>query len=534
MRNKEKFLRYLLLAFLSVFCMGFQKKEEMTMVSSIHLREVGKGIGEGKITPFTFLQHGNTKPLVGVAAGEKIDYDIFRFDYYGNSYQRKQPMNPDLHYYFEGEGGGFSGLCMSWEGDFWGIQVGSDYMGKVMQILGEPDEYKTDLRDSGVMWMHYIYEQAALSIKIQEGKAVSVDYQINEELTQISNWQEEMDFLRDYNQDGGQAEIIYNWPSGGSEAKNGFFSLHPHDDEYDVEKKEEALQDYLKVQGIDRTELEISYNQQGEPLIEYYVDDSIKQYCFILHLWGDYWEDYEKGISKYQDAILCTAYNLKEEEKLGYLLTNEVQGGKGRRQRLYDQWGNFMAEISYEQHENVPFPFITDFRNLDIQFRSMEEVMARESKLWLYAEESCFDEKGRLLSYNDPDMREDLKEYFADFYRCIYDEMGRLETFQLESENESEDYYGHMDFIYDEGGGLLRIEYIQSPEGYGTWDSSGSIWFDDRGRMIGNKYYVTHGSHWNMYLYDKEVMSPIAGFYFCPSIPGFEDVYLFRPYSAAE
>ena len=64
-----------------------------------------------------------------------------------------------------------------------------------------------------------------------------------------------------------------------------------------------------------------------------------------------------------------------------------------------------MAEISYEQHENVPFPFITDFRNLDIQFRSMEEVMARESKLWLYAEESCFDEKGRLLSYNDPDRR---------------------------------------------------------------------------------------------------------------------------------
>ena len=202
MRNKEKFLRYLLLAFLSVFCMGFQKKEEMTMVSSIHLREVGKGIGEGKITPFTFLQHGNTKPLVGVAAGEKIDYDIFRFDYYGNSYQRKQPMNPDLHYYFEGEGGGFSGLCMSWAGDFWGIQVGSDYMGKIRQILGEPDEYKTDLRDSGVMWMHYTYEQAALSIKIQEGKAVSVDYQINEELTKISNWQEEMDFLRDYNQDG--------------------------------------------------------------------------------------------------------------------------------------------------------------------------------------------------------------------------------------------------------------------------------------------------------------------------------------------
>ena len=85
-------------------------------------------------------------------------------------------------------------------------------------------------------------------------------------------------------------------------------SLHPHDDEYDVEKKEEALQGYLKVQGIDRTDLEISYNQQGEPLIEYYVDDSIKQYCFILHLWGDYWEDYEKGISKYQDAILCSGF----------------------------------------------------------------------------------------------------------------------------------------------------------------------------------------------------------------------------------
>lgn len=73
------------------------------------------------------------------------------------------------------------------------------------------------------------------------------------------------------------------------------------------------------------------------------------------------------------------------------------------------------------------------------------------------------------------------------------------------------------------------MEYIRSPNRYGTFDSRGDIEYDEKGRMLSNEYYVTHGEHMDIYLYEEDSDMPWGVIRWCCSAPGFEDIYLFLP-----
>lgn len=62
------------------------------------------------------------------------------------------------------------------------------------------------------------------------------------------------------------------------------------------------------------------------------------------------------------------------------------------------------------------------------------------------------------------------------------------------------DYSGNMEFRYREGGTLKDASYCKSSYTHGTFDSSGYIIYDEKGRMTVNDYYVTHGGD-DVYLF---------------------------------
>lgn len=103
-----------------------------------------------------------------------------------------------------------------------------------------------------------------------------------------------------------QWEIAYGSIGNGTEA-----AYHPYDDSYDADRIDEFIKNYLEEQGIRKTDPDgIVYNRRGELFVEYYIEESEKKYCFVVHLWGNYWIDYETGVSAYQDAVYCTTHTI--------------------------------------------------------------------------------------------------------------------------------------------------------------------------------------------------------------------------------
>lgn len=52
--------------------------------------------------------------------------------------------------------------------------------------------------------------------------------------------------------------------------------------------------------------------------------------------------------------------------------------------------------------------------------------------------------------------------------------------------------------------------------------------YDEKGRMILNDYYITHGGHTNIFVYKDDSDLPWACLNWCSYTPGFTNVYLFR------
>lgn len=64
-----------------------------------------------------------------------------------------------------------------------------------------------------------------------------------------------------------------------------------------------------------------------------------------------------------------------------------------------------------------------------------------------------------------------------------------------EEEEYEQEHSGQVEFKFSENGILAEAEYRLSPWSHGIHDSSGTIEYDEKGRMIRNAYCVTHGGH---------------------------------------
>ena len=109
---------------------------------------------------------------------------------------------------------------------------------------------------------------------------------------------------------------------------------------------------------------------------------------------------------------------------------------------------------------------------------------------------------------------------------CLYDEAGRLQTIREETDEPLSDggdsLSGEIAFAYRDDG-LDAVSYWFNPGSGSTADSSGTIAYDGQGRPQYKEYYVTHGTHYGVYLYKGSETRPWLCLEFCSQVMGPED-----------
>lgn len=491
------------------------------------------------------LQNGDTKSLVGLSFGDVLDYDGYTI--YGWSdeeiqYRRKDCAYGDLGLIFGGRGNGFSGLKLYWSGNFCGIILKEDTVDRFISVLGEPDtwEEKASGRETA-LWAVWDFENAVLSVRIKKGTGTvqAVEYLAKGDIADAREIPEtETDLWIDRMDGNGSAYAVYQWSAYGQNSDNGFAMYDPLDDDYDFNKVNAFVKNYLQAQGIDKeTPDGVSY-KNDDLFVEYYVDREKGQYCFIVHFLSKYWLDYDNGVSQYQDAVYCTTYTLHDDDIAGYVLHEQNPAQNMNRERLYDRWRKRMTAVSYEYIPHMPFPLVTESWNFAAGFSSIPLI--RNQKMWFYKEQAQFDADSRFSSYSSKNSAEYTGEYFPYPCRTVYDTDGSLKAIQEELQEEdmernwgwwddSIDYSGQIALDYYEDGTIKSVDYIRSSYSHGTSDSNGNIVYDKKGRMIYNDYYMTHGSDADIYVYEEDSDMPWCVLHWCSFAPGFETAYLFLP-----
>lgn len=482
------------------------------------------------------LRDGDTESLVGLSFGDEFDYDKYVIRAVSSEvrdYGLKGSEYNSIHFLFNGKGGGFSGLEQNQSrGDFLGIIVGEDEIERISDVLGAC----TTTKDEVSIWD---FEKATLSVYTKGAKIRKIEYLAKDGIADVpEKSEEETDFGRDRRDTKGRAETVYHWSAWdfGDLGSEGSYALcDPRDVNYDENTVKEFIRDYLLAQGIRKDKPDkVTYNQNGEPLAECYVDQEKGQYCIILHIWGNWLVDVDKGTSRYLDMICCTTRTLAEEDIYGYMIYEENEAQNKIQERLYDKNKIKMADVTYEYVSGIPFPFVLESWNLN-EFHP--KLLIRNQKTWFFKDAATFDEDGKFIAYKGGI---DEGEYLSHPCRAIYDKDGRLRAVQEElleediergwgSWDETIDYSGQIEWQYRGDGTISNVEYIRSSYTYGTGDASGTIEYDSRGRMLYNDYYITHGSDSDIYLYEEDSDMPWCVLHWCGYIRGFENIYLFLP-----
>lgn len=497
------------------------------------------------------LRDGDTEALIGISFGEELDYDkyVIRASFEeGRAYVLKDSEYDGRYFLFNGKGNGFSGLLQYGDAflqrhyDFFGIAVGEDRVEILSDVLGAYTVENKKTCSGTECWAVWDFETAVLRVNIEDGIIQCIQYFANGEVADAPEKSKaETDFGKDSADTEGCVEAIYNWSAYGSRSEGTYAILYPglgigdvEPVNYDEAEKEEFLRSYLQSQNIYKEEPDGTlYDRDGNLFVEYYVDREKGQYCFILHVWAYYNVASDEGDSKYQDALYCTSYTLDEEGIFGHIIYEEDSVQNRAYERLYDGNGKKMAEVSYEYVPGMLFPFVSEEWNLYSGFHP--GLLIRNQKTWFYKDSARFDREGKFVSY---DGGTDRGEYLPYPCRTVYDEEGRLRAIQeellpedIEEDwgwwDESIDYSGQIEFIYGDNGMVSDVEYIRSSNMHGTTDSSGDIEYDERGRMISNDYYITHGGDDNIYLYEGDSDMPWCVIRWCCFMPGFEDIFLF-------
>ncbi|MDE6738101.1 MAG: hypothetical protein K2K07_03285 [Lachnospiraceae bacterium] len=499
------------------------------------------------------LESGDMETLLGISFGDRIDYT--RFECSGSG--RFGPLYCEIgaqegscaYFFFHGKGHGFGGFeVTNMNLGFLELDQREDTLERLIDLFGDPDKIDVDEKHDSIVTATWIYETASLNVGTRNGYISSVEYLAADGVADGEEipW-EQTELGKDSQGNYDYLENIYQWEATcGFDANDTEDSYNPYDDDYDVDYVGTFVEEYLEKQGIRKTEPDGTvYNRRGEPVVEYYIEETENKYCFVVHWWGDYWIDYEAGTSEYMDAVYCTAHALKESDQTGTILYNIDEENGITRERLYDTEGMRKADVSYDNMTGAPVSLITDYWYIDTGYDAGRDVLCRSQKFWFDEEQVEFDESGRFVRYHgicEADENGDgnlsqggmtvYDRYFDHPCTCSYDEKGRLKIIEEDLLPEEEEYErensGQVEFQYDENDILAESEYRLSPWSHGFNDSSGTIEYDEKGRMIRNAYYVSHGGHTDIFLYKEDSNLPWACLNLCSQGRGFTNVYLFK------
>ena len=300
-----------------------------------------------------------------------------------------------------------------------------------------------------------------------------------------------------------------------------------------------AVNTYLQERGMFKeTPDKIIYGGESY-IVEYYVNGDKRQTSFII-----YFKETSTSCCSYGGGLCCMTISWDDLDELGSIKYDCNQNGDAVYEDLYNADGEHITNLSYEYFDGVPLPFIKEnafyksfaLSDKDIGMYSYfrESVLNRNQKFWFYRDFAVFDAKGKVAGIND-----DTEFNYNHFKEFLYDENGRLKEIREHfSEDEkitmpefieldfSVDFSGTIRFDYRENDKLSATDYGYFYYNHPTYDFSGHIHYDEQGRMIYKNYYVTHGCHTDIYLYDGDSKRPWAYIEMCEGCNPFV-IYLF-------
>ncbi len=307
---------------------------------------------------------------------------------------------------------------------------------------------------------------------------------------------------------------------------------------WEEDEKIAFIKAYLKERGVYKEAPDGLACDQAGFIFEYYIDKENRKISFVV-------QEYIEASNSTADAprygiyIHCTTLYWDDLEQTGSIAYDYDPNQDTFYESLYNAEEELVASVSYKYIPGVPFPLIIEHEDTDYDKRSIYTVLSRNNKFWFYADAAEFNESGSLAGYDGDMFRPEewkspydhpnrylYENHYSNFY---YDTANRLEKIQeplhAEDLESSYDYSGQCTLTYHENGSLSTAKYWCCPNTHGTWDSEGTIYYDEDGRMIYRNYYHTHGSHSCVYLYEGEFRRPWAYIEFGGMAASGEDNY---------
>jgi hypothetical protein len=285
---------------------------------------------------------------------------------------------------------------------------------------------------------------------------------------------------------------------------------------FDVDEKQQAefIKSYLQEREMYKEVPDgVSY-YNGKNIAEYYIDKEKRKICFVLRVLG----------SAPYDGRFCITMNMDDMKEIANLTYRYDKKNDIVNESLYDINGKQAAHISYRYIPEVPFPFITEYEDVNNYKEAIGDVLYRSQKFWLYENMAKFNKSGKWIGYNT-DLYE--PDRLRTNYVFSYDRSDRLKKIAGRlSQTDTEKYLdkdtltdfkdadkSEIKLSYQDNGNLDTITYFCSQWVYGTYGSDGNIHYDEEGRMIYEDAYVTHGTFYNYYFYNDDEKIPWACIY---------------------
>jgi len=272
-------------------------------------------------------------------------------------------------------------------------------------------------------------------------------------------------------------------------------------------KKFDFINNYLRERDMYKTTPDNIVYGGDSYIAEYYTDEEKRKTSFIIY--------FSEEQTELSGSVCCVTFSWDDSKEMGFILYEYDENGDIVYENLYNLLGESLANISYEYFEGIPFPFIKKYR-ITGDYNQNYNLLNRNQKFWFYKDHAFFDETEKITGYNcslqnNAGLQENIMNEF------VYDNNDRLKEVSAKSS-------AKIKLKYRENDILNAVDYDFSSVNNATEDSIGKIRYDEQGRMVYRDYYVTHGCHSCIYLYEGESKRPWAYIEFCSQSYAYENM----------
>lgn len=248
---------------------------------------------------------------------------------------------------------------------------------------------------------------------------------------------------------------------------------------------------------------------------EYYIDKTNEKIAFVLRVWNLELE------TPNQVYISCITFDMAYKQNIGYVQYDYNDNEQLFKEIFYDKEFMMISDIEYELNNHFPFHLVRKYSTSSNDNKHVYEVLNRNEKFFFFTDRMNQTTNGLPIEYIGDIFHINQYEDFesnSDQLTFSYDQENRLKGIKgsfvnedfYDNNNQGESYESmlNVEIHYLIGSDIDYIKYSTPALMYGSYDSTGELYYDEFGRMIYNSHYVTHGSIEQFYFYRENEINP--------------------------